>query len=1136
VALQAQTLPDAAVGTQVPIARSLQEFWNLNTATRATRVQFDFECVITFNNPEWNQLWVGDENAGCFVHDAEIAKDIPAGTRIRVAGSLEPGQEMSFKNATITPLRVEKLKPLEMDKGVEQHSAYADRLVRLEAVVDRQESFGVGRQQLYLSVEGRLVHGWLLFNPDKPPPSLVNTVIRATGVYAPKVTPMGGLANLAFHIASSEQVRVVAPLASAPRFNTQPVNIGSLPQHPANSTVLIRGRVVSQAPGHYLTLRDATGQVTVLSAQTIPCRVGSWVEALGSPRIAGVSWELSRGVYRRISEDNKPIDTGLSAISLAAQLAELTPEQAASGMPVFLSGVVTWSNPDSPFFFIQDSSGGACIYRGSDTNKVRPPGRSVEITGITSLGDFAPAVMASKVVKTGDGVIPVSHSISLEHALGGTAEAQWVELRGFLRRIHRETQWTRLEMATPAGDFNALLPASATIPDLTGSVLRIQGVCNAQTNQRRQIKAIQLWVPGPDNIQIEQEAPKDIFDTPARNLASIGQFGAPIATNLRVRLSGTVLQHNPGHSLFLYDQGESILIQTRDAQELQPGDRIDAVGFLNRQGSRIILREATCRRTGHGPEPSPVELTSISSPQELLNGRLVNISAVLANTTEIGDITRLVLQRDGQLFEALLSSRNYRQLPDPLSPGSTLLIRGVYELKYDEAGIPLAFQIHLRTTDDLTVTQTPSWFTRNRIIGVAGALLIGVLLFLSWVVALRRRVNRQTHMLREQLQRETRMHAELERAGKLESLGLLAGGIAHDFNNLLTIILGNLSLTSTDERLCDESKDCLHDATSAVMRAKDLTQQLLTFAKGGAPLRTAQILPDIVREVATFSTRGSKVATEFDFEDKLAPAHVDKGQISQVVQNLTINAVQAMPNGGLIRFSLRNEKVTDQFGPILRPGQYLLLSIADNGPGIPAANLPKIFDPYFTTKKTGSGIGLATVHSIIRKHLGHISVESTIGKGTCFRIWLPVASTDTEGDNGAPAALAPTRLQGRVLVMDDEPEVRRLVSAILKRVGVEVTTAHDGAEAISLYQAAREKGTPFDLIILDLTVPGGLGGIQVMEQLRKSYPNVRAIVSSGYSSELSVASYEECGFLDVVPKPYEMGDLTRILAKHLKHG
>jgi len=380
----------------------------------------------------------------------------------------------------------------------------------------------------------------------------------------------------------------------------------------------------------------------------------------------------------------------------------------------------------------------------------------------------------------------------------------------------------------------------------------------------------------------------------------------------------------------------------------------------------------------------------------------------------------------------------------------------------------------------------------------------------------------------------SRLEAELLRSSKLESVGILAGGIAHDFNNILTVVMGNVTLAMLDSTVNDAVGRWLEEAERGVLRARDLTQQLLTFAKGGDPVRKTVRLPEVVREAAEFALHGSKVRCEFTIAADLWAADVDKGQIGQVVQNLVINAVQAMPEGGVIRVSMSNEHTRQPGTPgLLADGNYLRLSIADSGMGIRADHVARIFDPYFTTKQSGSGLGLATVYSIIRKHQGHVEVESDLGKGTAFHIWLPAAPEAQPAQPESSGEIVP--MSGRLLFMDDEATICLMAKTLLTRIGFAVTTTPDGAAAVAAYAEAMRAGDPFRVVIMDLTVPGGMGGLEAMHELLALDAGVVAIVSSGYSSDPVMANYRKHGFRGMVPKPYKITDLARAIRTVLEN-
>jgi PAS domain S-box-containing protein len=375
---------------------------------------------------------------------------------------------------------------------------------------------------------------------------------------------------------------------------------------------------------------------------------------------------------------------------------------------------------------------------------------------------------------------------------------------------------------------------------------------------------------------------------------------------------------------------------------------------------------------------------------------------------------------------------------------------------------------------------------------------------------------------------------ELQQLQKLQSVGTLAGGIAHDFNNILMGVFGNISLAKDELAKDHPSYTCLEEAETSMSRAVRLTKQLLTFAKGGDPVKEDVCLGALVQDVARFDLSGSPVKLVYQHPDDLWLAEVDKGQIQQVVSNLTINARQAMPNGGCLYVTLENVTLPAGAIPNLRPGKYIRGTVRDEGTGIDPKNIDRIFDPYFTTKQTGSGLGLATTYSIVNKHGGHIGVVSELGKGTTFTFHLPASQFPQAAETHPLAAPGPgLNRPARILVMDDEETVCHLVERMLTRCGFAVATAGGGQETIAMYRQAMKDGAPFDVVIMDLTIPGGIGGKDAIKELLTIDPHAKAIVSSGYADSPVMANYADYGFKGVAAKPYTPNELRNALAQVL---
>jgi signal transduction histidine kinase/CheY-like chemotaxis protein len=394
----------------------------------------------------------------------------------------------------------------------------------------------------------------------------------------------------------------------------------------------------------------------------------------------------------------------------------------------------------------------------------------------------------------------------------------------------------------------------------------------------------------------------------------------------------------------------------------------------------------------------------------------------------------------------------------------------------------------------------------------------------------------ELHAMVEERTRELELvHREQLNRSKLESIGNLAGGIAHDFNNILTAIVTNISLSN--RLITPDTREAmlLQEAEQACLRAKELTLQLLTFAKGGEPIKKTESIGKILQESAKFTLRGSNVRSLINVPEELWLVEVDAGQISQVIQNIVMNADQAMPDGGILEISAENVAVPPLVRQ-LKPGKYVCLSFKDTGTGISEENISKVFDPYFTTKECGTGLGMSTSYSIIKRHKGCIVIESVPGEGASVYVYLQAVKKTTKVAKVETSKLSipPRGGSQRILIMDDEYTVAKGAQRILEHLGYRVARARDGLEALSLYRDAKLEGEPFDLVIMDLTIPGGMGGKTTIKRLLDENPEAKAIVSSGYSNDPVMSNYEKYGFIGVLPKPFNVKALGRAVEKALE--
>ncbi|MFC1999646.1 PAS domain S-box protein [Chloroflexota bacterium] len=602
------------------------------------------------------------------------------------------------------------------------------------------------------------------------------------------------------------------------------------------------------------------------------------------------------------------------------------------------------------------------------------------------------------------------------------------------------------------------------------------------------------------------------------------------------RLSGAIVDCNPAYEKLSGRQLEDL--QKMKIWEIRPPAKKPAArrSFFGK-GGKGRGRSAEVEYQRPNGEIVPVEFSS----REITLG---NREYLLSISRDISDRKRMeaMLTEEKERLEVTLRSTGDGVITTDMKGSLVLLNRVAEELtgwtQKEAAGKPISEVFHmiderkgrrirnpvrkvLRTGRIIGLTNHVVLIARDgteRIIADSGAPIRDEQGNLFGVVM----VFRDITQLRE-------LEAERIKLDRLESLGVLAGGIAHDFNNFLGGILGNISMARRLSGLGGDITDLLQDSENACLRAKGLSQQLLTFARGGAPVRRFTSLGKLIRDSASLSASGSPIKCEYLIANDLWLVEADAGQIGQIIGNLVINAIEAMPDGGTIRIGAENAAIKRRISGIpLAKGKYVRMTVTDGGVGIHREHLDRIFDPYFTTKQKGSGLGLTTAFSIVNQHDGYIGVESAPGVGTTFDVYLPAALGASLGDGDSKTS-APVAGQAKILVMDDEESIRKMLSKTLALMGHEVELTKDGAEAIERYAAAMELAKSFDVVILDLTVPGGMGGKEAIKKLLEIDPDVKAIVSSGYSTDPIISDFRKYGFSGVAVKPYSVEELEETL-------
>ncbi len=753
---------DGSENAPAPVAKlnELEQLWGLSAPERQQTFELHTRAEIAFYDPSWRLLWVRSHHSVTFLKLGPGTFDFKSGQIVQLDGMIRPAEGLSAAQVKSQLVgQAAPVDPVDLDFRTAEKIAGADmRMIQYEGYVARQTEVDVEHELLEILVNGKLVQTRVLMQPKEPVPQVAGQFVRVNGLFVPKKDPTGRITTLDTWVASRGQVAPLRDLNSEPEFSEPRTPAEKWPSLPTTKRVRVVGTVHDRMPGEGLTLRDETGQIVLRTEQPTLVRPGERIEAVGYPEVSGGDWILNEAIFRLVSDEQQraAYSAPTESLRLAEQVLELGLVEAARSYPVHLGGVVTWSDPRANFFFISDSSGGIRVQRSA--SEAPTPGVSIDLLGNSAAGPFAPIVAEigwHSLTKVG---FPDARRVTLEQAMTGIEEGQWVELRGYLRDITRDGWWTRLEITSASGEFSAFLPSNKDLSALRGAVISIRGVCSAIPNDRRQLLGVELWVPSEDQIQVEQEPPTDPFSVASQSIASLREYTTLESLNRRVRVSGVVLQHSPGNFLFVQDQEQGLLALSRSTESLQPGDRVDVVGFPGREGSRVVLREAVYRKTGAGaqPVPVPVEL-GLAMLNEDLDARLVRVTATLLDVVSLPNEFQLTLQAGNTIFQADLDRRAKSLLP--FVSGSRLGLTGVYRIEYDDYRKARVFRLQLRGPADIELIKAPSWWTTERAFAVAG--LSGVIAFLgfAWVTALRRQVRQKTDLLREQIEKESSLEA-----------------------------------------------------------------------------------------------------------------------------------------------------------------------------------------------------------------------------------------------------------------------------------------------------------------------------------------------------------------------------------------
>ncbi len=813
--------PETADAISPTIITNLAQFWELPAAEKDSPHRARIEMLVYYCNPAWNVFWGRSGDLDAFLPLRGIPVPLKGGDKILVDGVTIPvSQEFLWDQTSVKVLSESNSLPSISAEGRLLNAAALEKhFVEVEALVDSQAMTGFNVLRLGLLAQNFNLTAYMLVPANQTPPQLAGNFVQIKGVYSETFDSLGKVASITLWTPGLDYLNTVGSLTNDPRFSSPSIpfttseNFGSVDP---SGLVRVQGAVRDQRPGQEVTIWDASGQIRILSKQEQLLKIGDQVEAIGSPIVQGIDHILENALFRLAPNPLALLSTNQPQLRLADQIRSLDQDQLDRHPAVSVEGVVTWVDGRGRYSYILDSSGGIrCMQsRLQDGRRVRL-GMIVRANGIAARGPFAPTITNAIMHQTGVTSMPDAPLVSYEEAMTGTQDGRWVTMRGYVRNASRANNFIRLELVASGGEFTARVPLDSTMETLAGSVISVKGVSVADTNSRRQLTGVEIWSPDESEVQIEQSPPPDLFALPLRPLASLRQFNLFNTLNERVRTSGTVTLDVPGRYLYLQDGDNGVLALSDQTQLLQPGDRVEVVGFCGNQGGNFLLREAAYRRISSGPELVPFQLPAAPSITEDLDGSLVRAQGTLLNVIGKRDETDFTIQSQGLIFEARLDKSAPLALQQ-FQLGSQVALTGVYRIQRDEYGQPRSFLLNLRSGDDVRILRPPPWWTRSRMLWVLAGALLAILLILSWAFQatrkntllmqsqselktardrLEERVRERTRELSEQVQAKERAHERLSEAqqrlmlaSRQAGMAEMATGVLHNVGNVLNSV------------------------------------------------------------------------------------------------------------------------------------------------------------------------------------------------------------------------------------------------------------------------------------------------------------------------------------------------------------
>jgi signal transduction histidine kinase len=883
------------------VLSNFAEVWTMPQEERAWPHRIRTEVVIYYFDAEWNSAWGECQKTPTFLPLGDCPTPLKPGQRVAVDGVFLPVQERVVWDKTQIRILEEGVeREAEVVRSLSDNPAgLKARLALVEGLIDSQK-VGPTHVTLNFLVNGTTATAYVLRDTNGTLPHFkAGDFVRMKCVYAPQLDQNNRLENLDLWVARTTDVEVRGSLSADPRFAIPPTPIDEIQEGlSTNDVICVHGTVRKHEAGKWVVIWDATGQVTLQSRQTQPLDLGDRVEAIGYPSVSGVQQSLVNGFYRLSPATNATAVAGVSErprLRIAEQIRELTRKEAAGALPVTLRALVTWAHAGTPFAYVQDGSGGIRVMNPKwDSEETSKPGTIVLLEGTTCQGDFVPVVTNAVLRRVGWRNLNAEQGqlVTLEQALTGLEEGRWVEMYGYVRAVTDRQGLRHFALTTSSGEFEAWVPSSRTLKSFEGSIVRVQGVCAASANARHQMTGIQIWIPESRYILVEEPEPADAFAVPSRPLDSLRRFSIDSGLHRRIRTSGAVVLHAPGRYLYVQDGADAVLALSRQLDPLQPGDRVEVVGFPGNQGRRVLLREAIYRRVGSGKQPAPVPISAGPLVNLEVEGLLARAEGILLNATEKNGEARLLIHARDSAFEVSLdaTAADVSKQLQALEPGSRLAVTGVYEVQSDEYGNARSFLLRLRSWNDVRLLQRPPWWTLARLLRVLLGVMLVSVMALAWgvLIARKNRLLRQTQAQLKTANDRLEQRVE-ERTGELR----LQVAAKERARAELAEAQENLMLTSRQAGMAEVATGVLHNVGN-VLNSVNVSSSVLTKRLQCCPLesvaKAAALLQKNQDQIAAFLAQDPKGRALPEYLQRLGQVLLeDKREMQSEIEQLSKN-------------------------------------------------------------------------------------------------------------------------------------------------------------------------------------------------------------------------------------------------------